>query len=163
MAQKIGSSSLSDWAAWGRLVEKRRLAAGLSRAQLAKRVGIDERTVAYVETNRHKPSPGTVRDLCAVPELRLSPPPVYFQDRASAHAFLVPISELQAAPELLTVLLSAGLSDELSRAAKTLAQRAPAVGAQAERLLGRLAMRNGELRACRRRRAPAARAEAGVQ
>lgn len=146
MAARRPNENRPEWAAWGRVVEEHRRAAGLTRKQIAKRVGIDDRTVCYVEMGRHRPNLSTVRDLCGVPELQLAPPPVYFRERELLYAFRVPLDELQAAPELLTVLLRSGFAGELGRAAKALAQHEPDMGAQAQQLIARLTLRNGVLR-----------------
>ncbi|HNN98174.1 MAG TPA: helix-turn-helix transcriptional regulator, partial [Pseudomonadota bacterium] len=63
--------SRAQWAQFGMLLRDRRNAAGLSRAQLARRAKLSESTIKFTETARHPPSRVTLIRLLGVPELQL--------------------------------------------------------------------------------------------
>jgi transcriptional regulator with XRE-family HTH domain len=62
--------------AWGKDLEQRRKAAGLTRKVLAERAGISESTLRNVETARRPPTRMTIMHLQSVPELRIDPSPI---------------------------------------------------------------------------------------
>lgn len=57
--------------AWGALLRASREGAGMTRAQLAKRAGIAESSIKFVETGRHAPGRRVMEALLMVPELML--------------------------------------------------------------------------------------------
>ena len=61
---------------WGKDLEQRRRAAGMTRKVLAERAGISESTLRNVETGRRPPSRTTIMHLQSVPELRIDPSPI---------------------------------------------------------------------------------------
>ena len=61
---------------WGKDLEQRRRAAGMTRKVLADRAGISESTLRNVETGRRPPTRTTVMHLQSVPELRIDAGPI---------------------------------------------------------------------------------------
>lgn len=73
LRQGAADGSPTDASCLGALIAERRLAAGLSLQELARRAGLSKNTLYNLEAGNHRAAPDTVRRLLGVPELRLSP------------------------------------------------------------------------------------------
>jgi DNA-binding XRE family transcriptional regulator len=84
----IAQSQVGARATFGQLVQDRRIAAGMSGPELARRVGLDRKTVFNLEHARFLPSRPALQAILAVPELYLTwadVSPVLFQ--ATPHKY----------------------------------------------------------------------------
>lgn len=68
----IAGSQIGARATFGQLVQERRVAAGMSRPELARRAGLDRKTVLNIEKARFLPSRQALQAILAVPELYLT-------------------------------------------------------------------------------------------
>lgn len=98
-------------------------------------------TISNIERGNHRPAVDSVRILCAVPELKLTPPECYLRDRRRVEARVLSLGEMAAAGELLTTLVKAGHVEAVRSAVNEFAGKYPHKARMAETLFHRILIR----------------------
>lgn len=129
------------WKEFGAQLRRARLSCGYIQSRLASRCGMSAGTISNIERGNHRPAVDSVQLLCSVPELNLTPPECYFQERRRVEARLFSLNEMAAATDVLTSLAMGEHLETVRRAVDKYASLNPSKAQTVKSLFARILAR----------------------